>query len=115
MNAFFTLAYNIYIYIYIQISCRVKHIDEWSKPLLETSNFPQTKEWFTPFTYVVYSTRNLNTYIYISLETSNLPQTKKWFTPLTYVVHSARNLNTYIHTYLNWKQVTYHKQKSGLL
>jgi len=61
---------------------------------LETSNLPQTKKWFTPLIYVVYSARNLNTYIhtyiytYVSqLETNNLPQKKSgllwsliWFT-----------------------------------
>jgi len=81
---------------------------------LETSNLPQIKKWFTPLTCVVHSTRNLNTYIHVSVENKQLTTNQK-------VIYSALlcgSLSTkfdYVHTCLNWKQTTYHKQKSGLL
>jgi len=81
---------------------------------LEANNLPQTKKWFTPLTYVVYLARNLNTYIDVSFGNKQLTTNQK----VVYSVHPCGSLSMkfeYIHTCLSWKQVTYHKPKSGLL
>jgi len=81
---------------------------------LETSNLPQTKKWFTLVTYVVHLAQNLHTYIHVLFGNKQLTTNQK----VVYSAHLCGSLSTkfeYIHTCLIWKQVTYHKLKSGLL
>jgi len=78
------------------------------------SKIQDQDKWFTLLTYVVHSTRYLNTYIHVWVGNKQLTTNQ----PVVYSSHLCGSLSTtfeYIHTCLSWKETTYNKQKIGLL